>query len=200
MGHSFSRPIPLDGQAGGSNQYFNAAVAPNGDMIVVWIAYNAVKGAVPGTGVLQISRSTDGGKSFAPRVQMAIDVCPCCRPELKTDGQGDWYLAWRHVDLDEERDIVVAASHDNGVHWSKETRVSRDGWHIDGCPDSGPSLALLDGKVFVVWHTVVNEQQRLFWSQSLDDGNHFESRHDLGVPNCTGQTQGCCELFPQAPS
>jgi hypothetical protein len=179
-GHSFSPPSPLGGHEGGSHPYFNAAVAPNGTIIVTWIAYDTVKGAIPGTGVLQIIRSADGGTSFSPPLQAEIDVCPCCRPELQTDGKANWYLAWRHVDPDEERDIMLAASRDDGRNWLKATRVSHDGWHIDGCPDSGPSLALLDGEIFVAWHTVVNEQQRLFWSLSKDGGRHFEPRRDLG--------------------
>jgi hypothetical protein len=178
-GQSFSSPVPLDLQSGGSHPYFNAALAPAGTLIVVWIAYDAVCGAVADTGVLQLIRSTDGGRSFSAPVQVAVDVCPCCRPELKTDGQGNWYLAWRHVDADQGRDIVAASSHDDGVSWTAGVRVSHDGWHVEGCPYSGPSLALLDGEVFIAWHTVVGDQQKLFWSRSDDGGRYFDRRRDL---------------------
>lgn len=179
FGHSFSRPVALDAQSGGSHPYFNAAAAPDGTLLVVWIAYDRVEGAVPGTGVLQLIRSTDGGQNFSPPARVAIDVCPCCRPEIKFAGGSTWYLSWRHVDPDQERDIVVASSHDDGAAWSPETRVSRDGWHINGCPDSGPSIALLDGKLFIAWHTVIGDKQRLFWSQSDDGGQHFTLRQNL---------------------
>jgi hypothetical protein len=178
-GHNFSSPVALDLKGGGSHPYFNAAVTPAGTLMVVWMAYDAVNGAVADTGVLQLIRSTEGGRSFSAPVQVAVDVCPCCRPELKTDGRSNWYLAWRHVDADQERDIVAASSHDDGVSWTAEVRVSHDGWHIDGCPDSGPSLALLDSEIFIAWHTVVSDQQKLFWSRSDDRGRHFDRRRDL---------------------
>ncbi len=179
FGHSFSKPVALDAPSGGAHPYFNGAVAPNGTMIAVWIAYDRVPGAVPETGVLELIRSTDGGRSFSPPARVAIDVCPCCRPEIKFAGRGAWYLSWRHVDPDQERDFVVISSHDDGSVWSEETRVSRDGWHINGCPDSGSSIALLDGKVFVAWYTVIDGEQRLFWSESDDGGQHFGPRQDL---------------------
>jgi hypothetical protein len=145
-GDSFSRPISLDAQAGGSHPYFNAATARDGTMVVVWISYDTVPGAVPGTGTLQLIRSTDGGGSFSAPTRVSVDVCACCRPELKTDGQETWYLAWRHVAPDQERDIMLAALHDNGATWSESVFVSHDRWHINGCPDSGPSLALLTSR------------------------------------------------------
>jgi len=181
FGHSFSSPIPLDAQSGGSHPYFNAAALPDGTMVVVWIAYDTVAGAVPGTGVLQMIRSTDGGNTFSHPQRLAINVCPCCRPEIKADNKGNWYLAWRHVDPDEERDIVAAVSRNRGLTWSPAVRVSRDGWHINGCPDSGPSLALFQGKVFVGWHTVADGEQRLFWAESDDGGQHFAPRQDFGL-------------------
>jgi hypothetical protein len=178
-GHTFSLPLALDLQSGGSHPYFNAAVTSAGTLIAIWISYEVLKGAVADTGVLQLIRSTDGGRNFSAPVRVAVDVCPCCRPELKTDGQGNWYLAWRHVDADQERDIVAASSHDDGASWTAEVRVSQDGWHIDGCPDSGPSLALLNGEIYIAWHTVVSDQQKLFWSRSDDGGRHFDRRRDL---------------------
>jgi hypothetical protein len=112
------------------------------------LATTPVPGAVPGTGTLQLIRSTDGGGSFSAPTRVSVDVCPCCRPELKTDGQENWYLAWRDVAPDQERDIVLAAWHDNGATWSEPVFVSHDRWHINGCPDSGPSLALLNDQIF----------------------------------------------------
>ncbi len=181
FGHSFSTPCPLDAQSGGSHPYFNAGVLPDGTVLVVWIAYDKVCGAAPGSGVLQMIRSSDGGATFAAPQRVAIDVCPCCRPELKADSKRNWYLAWRHVDADQERDIVVAVSHDNGLTWSKETRVSHDGWHINGCPDSGPSLSFLGDKTLVAWHTMVDGDQRVFWAQSDDGGQSFSARQDLAL-------------------
>ena len=179
FGHSFSAPVALDAESGGNHPYFNAAVLPDGTMLVVWLSYEVVPGAVPGTAVLQVIRSGDGGATFSAPQRIAINVCPCCRPELKADAQGNWYLAWRHVDRDQERDIVVASSRDNGLTWSTETRVSRDGWHINGCPDSGPSLSFLGNRTFVAWHTVVDGKQRLFSTESDDGGRSFAVRDDL---------------------
>ncbi len=181
-GHSFSSAIPLDAQAGGSHPYFNAAAAKNGTLVVIWISYDTISGAVPGTGTLQLMRSSDGGLSFSPPKRLATDVCPCCRPELKTDEQGNWYLAWRQVDPDQSRNIVLASSHDDGVIWSDPVYVSRDEWRIDGCPDSGPTLALLNGDIFIAWYTVVNDRQRLYWSRSQDKGRNFAPRSDLAEP------------------
>jgi hypothetical protein len=49
-------PDPLDAQGGGSHAYFNAAAANDGTMVVAWIAYDPVNGALPETGTLQLIR------------------------------------------------------------------------------------------------------------------------------------------------
>jgi hypothetical protein len=46
----------------------------------------------------------------------------------------------------EIRDMVVATSHDGGLTFDEPVRVSDDGCKINGLPDSGPSVAVMNGK------------------------------------------------------
>jgi hypothetical protein len=42
--------------------------------------------------------------------------------------------------------MVVATSHDGGLTFDEPVRVSDDGCKINGLPDSGPSVAVMNGK------------------------------------------------------
>jgi hypothetical protein len=85
-------------------------------------------------------------------------VCYCCKTALATGANGEVYVAWRHVYAGNLRDIAFARSVDGGRNFTPPTRVSEDGWILEGCPDDGPAIAVTArDRVHVVWPTLISD-------------------------------------------
>lgn len=72
------------------------------------------------------------------------------------------------------------ASRDGGRSFDAQRRVSQDDWHLAGCPDDGPAMAVdAEGTVHVVWPTVTGggaaPEGALFYAASRD-GRTFSPR------------------------
>lgn len=130
-----------------------------------------------------ITRSTDGGKTWSPRVRVDMgEACPCCRTGLATSNDGTLYMSWRHVFPGSIRDIVVARSNDHGSTWSAPVRVHADDWKFDACPHAGPAIATDDhGALHVTWWTGKDGSAGVYYARSTDGGKTFAPAIPLGV-------------------
>jgi hypothetical protein len=130
-----------------------------------------------------ITRSTDGGKTWSPRVRVDMgEACPCCRTGLATSKDGTLYMSWRHVFPGNIRDIVVARSNDHGATWKEPVRVHTDDWKFDACPHAGPAIATDDnGTLHVTWWTGKEGSAGVYYAQSTDGGKTFSPAIPLGV-------------------
>ena len=178
-GRSFGKSVPVDPSSSSSQGFFTMAVAPDGAIFVAWLDGRDRDQGKPGTSALYVARSTNHGQSFEKRVRVAVNVCPCCRPSLAFADAKTVYVGWRGVAGDDIRDVVVASSRDAGATFSSGARVAPDNWHINGCPHSGPALATLAGRLFVAWHTVVNDKSRLYLASSSDGAAHFSPKAEV---------------------
>ncbi len=124
---------------------------------------------------VRIARSTDGGRTFSESVVVARGSCQCCRTAVFVgDDDSTVYLAWRHIYEDNVRDIAFATSGDGARTFSEPVRVHTDGWRIEGCPHSGPSLAVdAEGTIHVSWYTAGGSTAGLRYATSSDGGRHF---------------------------
>jgi len=172
-GETFSEPATMLREVA----YFNAAVGPGGELVVVWFRYDG-GGHVHGTASLNVASSRDGGKTFGEPVRITADVCPCCRPAILAQG-GRWYAAWRGVGADDVRDVSVAQSSDRGATWTAAATVSEDGWKVRGCPHSAPSLAAFGGKLFVSWSTGADGDYEGYFASSPLETLAFSKRTAL---------------------
>ena len=115
--------------------------------------------------------------------ELTPNVCYCCKTALVVAESGAMYAAWRHVYPGNIRDIAFMTSKDGGRTFSPPVRVSEDNWHLAGCPDDGPAMAVDgNGTVHLVWPTVIGgetPQGAIFYS-STRDGRNFRTR--LRVP------------------
>ncbi len=157
-------------------------VASDGTIYLTWLAsahdvYHAYTAS-----------SRDGGHTWSPPV--AIDsgaACPCCRTAIASAPNGVVYAAWRKRYLgpsptDEVRDIVVARSSDYGRTWGPPARAHVDDWHVNYCPDAGPSLRVgPDGTVHIAWWTGHPGRAGVQYAQSTDHGASFSAPVALGV-------------------
>lgn len=133
----------------------------------------APKDDLPGTQV-RVARSMDGGRSFGPSVVVAEGTCQCCRTALAISEDGTVYVAWRHIFGGITRDMALARSEDRGQTFTQPVRIHADGWMIDGCPHSGPSIAVdRQQRVHVTWYTGAPEKAGLYYAVSDDGGASF---------------------------
>jgi hypothetical protein len=175
-GESFSKPIDVDGPVASAGQgFYTMQVSPKGVIYVAWLDGRDRGQGRAGTSAVYIARSIDRGATFEKSVRISLDACPCCRPSIAAADENHIYVGWRTVLDGEVRDTAVAASSDGGATWSKSVRVADDGWRITGCPHSGPSLAVLAGRVYVAWHTVRGNRNEVFLAWSDDGGAKFSS-------------------------
>jgi hypothetical protein len=178
-GRSFEAAVRPHDDAGlpTSHHFHDLAVGAEGAVYVSWLdgsaqdrydaehprpetddphAHHADAGG-PGTEV-RVARSTDGGRTFAPAVVVAQHTCQCCRTALTLGAEGTVYVAWRHLYEDGTgptiRDLAVARSTDGGATFSAPAPVHADGWRLDGCPHTGPALAVDGaGRLHAAWFT-----------------------------------------------
>ncbi|WP_432712598.1 hypothetical protein [Pedobacter sp.] len=151
--------------------FFDLTTLKDGEMAAVWLdgRYGkSIKGSA-----LFFAR-TAKGKGFAADVCIDKGTCECCRTNLVSDTQGNLHLAYRKIlysrDLmgKQVRDMVYSTSKDNGLSFSKAIPISNDNWQIEGCPHSGPSLALTDKSVQSVWFTAGGVPGIYFTEAQLD--------------------------------
>lgn len=127
----------------------------------------------PGAEV-RVARSTDQGQTFAASVKVASNTCECCRTALAVGPENDVYVAWRHIFPGSERDIALARSTDGGASFSRPVRIHDDGWKIEGCPHTGPSLATdSTGTLHIAWYSGAQDFRGAFYSTSADGGATF---------------------------
>jgi hypothetical protein len=178
MGEGFAMPVRvLDKKPDDRsfNGFSSMALGPKGEIYVVWL--DGRDQAPPqGTFSLYLAKSSDQGKTFGKNIRIATSVCPCCRPSIAVDDDGTIYVAWRKVFDGDIRDIVVASSRDGGNTFSGPVKGADDGWVLHACPDSGPSLAVRNGKVAIAWFSEGRGKSGIRYATSSDQGKTF------GVP------------------
>ncbi len=112
-------------------------------------------------------------------MRVALDVCPCCRPSIGFGNDGSVYVSWRAVLDNNVRDVMIAASRDEGATWGAPVRVAEDNWVINGCPHSGASIGAIGKRLFIAWHAVREKQAGLSLAYSDDGGKTFSRRIPL---------------------
>lgn len=185
-GKSFGKAIDVDPAGHASQSFFNLNVSPKGTIYVVWLdgrdkSAGHAGHSEHGGSALYLARSTDGGATFEPSIRVAGNVCPCCRPSIAFTDENTVHVAFRQVFDGNVRDIAVATSSDGGKSWAQPARVAEDNWQINGCPHSGPSLAVLGNRLFVSWFTVHEKEQQsyIFLAHSDDRGRTFSHSASL---------------------
>ncbi|HVG38364.1 MAG TPA: sialidase family protein [Pyrinomonadaceae bacterium] len=188
-GRSFAAPVKVnDDSRPALHGMYSLAVSADHRVYLAWLDERNVKQAQTageaggeheeGNREVFMAASTDGGRSFTANQRVAADVCPCCKTALAVGPDKRLYLGWRQVLPGDFRHIAVASSADEGRTFSAPVIVSDDRWQINGCPVSGPALAVgFGGSLRVVWYTEGEAGERgLYWSESQDEGRSFAGR------------------------
>jgi hypothetical protein len=171
---------------------FHGATAVGSDtLIVAWL--DSRTGAEPAEGdsvvhhegdaTIYTAISRDGGASWEARNHARWGrACPCCRVALATTRDGHVLAAWRgHFD-GSVRDPVVA---DLLPTSGEPKRIRADGWVFQGCPHTGPALAVDDaGAAHVAWFTGKEGGAGVFYAREGAGADAFEE----AVPLLTAET------------
>jgi hypothetical protein len=200
-GRTFGAASLIPGTDAPGNRGWQAVgVGPEGRVHVVWLdhrrlaADSKVEGthrhgstAEPGADTSAMAQFSD--LYFAtldgPAAPMPLTagVCYCCKTAVAPGSEGAIHLAWRHVYPGNLRDIALTTLRGGAADGPQ--RVSEDQWMLQGCPDDGPAMGTdADGRVHVVWPTVVTEQgapQKVLFHAASLDGRTFTARTRLPV-------------------
>ena len=177
-GRTWLRPVTVtDDSLFGSHNFHALHAGADGALYVTWLDGRDGKSAA------YISRSTDGGRTWAPNVRVGSgEACPCCRTGVATARDGTLYVAWRAVLPGNVRDVVVARSSDRGATWGEPIRVHADDWAFDACPHAGPALQVdSTGVVHVAWWTGKEGDAGVYYARSTEGARTFSPRVPLGV-------------------
>jgi hypothetical protein len=136
--------------------FFDLKTLKDGELAAVWLDGRfgkALKGSA-----LYFAR-TERRNGFTSERCLGKGTCECCRTSLLQDDHGNIHIAYRNIMFPAKligkqvRDIAYIYSKDNGHSFSAPITVSEDNWQIDGCPHSGPSLAVTGKTVNGAWFT-----------------------------------------------
>ena len=173
LGRTWSRPVTVnDGAEFGAHNFHALTAAPDGSLLATWLD------AREGSSGVWMSRSTDGGRTWAPNRPIYTDpTCPCCRTAVAVAGDGAIYVAWRAVLQGDVRDVVVSRSDDDGKSWSAPVRARDDGWVYPGCPHAGPSLEVdARGTLHLGWWTGKEGEAGVYYARSENGGRTFAAQ------------------------
>lgn len=124
------------------------AIAPNGTLACTWLDLRS-KGTT-----LYLSTSKDSGKSWSKN-RLAYEspsgsICECCHPSLAYDPYGRLFVMFRNS-LDGARDMWGMFTN-NGVEFSKPTKIGKESWIINACPMDGGMITVdSKGKATAIW-------------------------------------------------
>ncbi|HSB08810.1 MAG TPA: sialidase family protein [Blastocatellia bacterium] len=108
-------------------------------------------------------------------------VCDCCQTSAALTSEGP-VVVYRDRSPEEVRDISIIRLVKG--RWTEPRTVHADGWHIQGCPVNGPSIAADGRRVAVSWFTAARDSQRVNIAFSTDAGASFAQpvKVDEGSP------------------
>lgn len=181
--------------------FFDVAKLKDGELAAVWLDGRYGK-TIKGSALF--FSKTEKGKGFSTDTCLDKGTCECCRTDLLSDKEGNLHLAYRSILFPnalsgkQVRDMVYKISTDNGQTFTPAKLISNDNWEIDGCPHSGPSLAVVDRVLQAVWFTA-GGSSGLYGTSAV--GSDFRrrnlitasGRHPQMVALAGGKTAMVCE-------
>ncbi len=179
----------------------------------IYVSWNEVKGL---NALLMFSRSTDGGNSFSPPVNVEKDDVEYC--SLTGDQNGNIYLAF----LKDENKISVKRSNDGGMNWSKESFstniipagiVDQNQYVIKGKSgirvNSEPSLEITDNNDLLITYSASglnNDLSDIYFTKLISNSSYLtapvkvnsdQTNNDQFFPSVTTDQSGTIIIMYQ---
>ncbi len=158
-----------------SQSFYDIALLPNGNMGLTWLDSRSKR-----RGKTLYFAQTDANNVFSLQKPVAFSTCECCRTDLYMDSRGQIHIAYRNlIEPDEPgfdghgfteiRDMYYLKSVDTAKTFTQPIPISRDNWHVNGCPHTGPSLAFNGQKLGAIWFTGAHQQSGLYFTTKTDN-------------------------------
>ncbi len=196
-------PAPADPR--GEQSYPSILAAADNQVHIAYLNLDASleRDASGSPSVVRVVSSENGGLDWGDSVIADSGACQCCDTSMAWGPDNEFYVSSRSVFLDtaEEvtdegrseyhnahhgqqviRDITVYRTTDGGQGkvFTEPSRVGRDDWHMNGCPDAGPGMAFDgEGRLHIAWFTGSDEASNgpgFYYAQSDDKGDSFHSQ------------------------
>jgi hypothetical protein len=182
-GHTFEKAVKVnDDQAPASHGMHSLFADTSGHVYTAWLDERSIAGNRPPemhhsstndapepNAELYFAESSDEGRTFSQNKRIATEACPCCKTAITAGPDGHVYVGFRHVLPGGFRHISVVPSSDNGESFGDPVVVADDGWKIDSCPVSGPSLQLVNDALEVAWFAGGEARPKgVYWTHSHD--------------------------------
>ncbi len=159
-GKTFTPPVNLSNNAGFSFSAFPSVAVLGDSVFVAW------HDQTPGNFEIFLARSTDGGKTFTPPVNLSNNAGFSLDPSVAVLGDSV-FVAW----MDEtpgNSEIFLARSTDGGATFSPPVNFSNNAG-LSG----GVSVAVLGDSVVVAWMDTTQGNWEIFLVRSTDGGATF---------------------------
>jgi hypothetical protein len=122
-----------------------------------------------------VAHSTDGGQTFSPptvvsRDGWVFDACPHRGPSIAFDGRGRLYIGWYTEGRDEQPQLYITTSDDQGATFSPPVPLHSG---TTSLPDNLHMAVHPDGLVALVWEEVTGVRKRVVMRLSEDRGQRF---------------------------
>jgi hypothetical protein len=166
-------------------RYFDVSLMANGEIGIVWLD-NRKKSNKEGSGLYYAV--TSGRNGFQHEQLIAEPCCQCCRTVLSVDKKKNIHVVYRAIINDSIRDMVHIKSEDHGQTFSLAERISEDDWVVNGCPHTGPSMAVNDDGLHLAWFTG-GKNPGVYYNHSADDGISFSKRDSV-----SGRSAKHCQI------
>jgi hypothetical protein len=134
-------PHPISGPPRPETNLVHMTRSPDGHAVFAWLEDST----------LSVAREDQG---HTAEVEGVDDLtCDCCNsvPVFSGDMLVIGYRDLDRVDGAVVRNVVAIMSHDGGATFDDPSPIADDDWFIDGCPFSGPSLAVDGDQVYATW-------------------------------------------------
>ena len=188
--------------------FYDLTTLQDGELAAVWIDGRYGK-EIKGSSLFYAR--TQKGAGFGADTCLDKGICECCRTDIVSDQDGNIHIAYRSIMLPsglmarQVRDMVYIVSKDMGQTFSSPKAISNDNWEIDGCPHSGPTLAVTNAAVNAVWFTA-GGSAGLYYTYSPALGQEFnrrslvsaDGRHPQLIAMPDGKLAMVCEESDQA--
>ncbi|MEM1175079.1 MAG: sialidase family protein [Pseudomonadota bacterium] len=177
-GQSWGEPFVVHDDDSATEHGFVTLFPWQGDTHVLWLdGRNTKPGASHHSGGMTLrSARFDRDDPAVERVEIDALVCDCCQTDVAVSAAGP-VAVYRNRSNSEVRDIHVTRYVDG--QWQADRPVADDGWIIAGCPVNGPAIDAAGRDVAVAWFTAANDDLRIRFARSADDGETFGDAIDI---------------------
>ena len=190
-GETFSEPVAVSDPDRPRVGAASPVIAADGDLVVLYQDFtdnvrdfqNLEGPAWDGASALVVTRSSDGGRSFSPGVEVDDGVVVGKRfivflpefPDIAAGPDGELYVVWADA-RDGDADVLLSRSSDGGRTWTQASRVNDDP-PGDGTSQYLPAVAAAEGRLDIVYLDRRGDPEDVMTAVSLatstDEGASF---------------------------